>query len=810
MSVAYSGAVGGTCGHVWLPQQRKHAVASQQVPASHHQCRSMRWRWQMISLECGIPAAAFASRRHVGCAAIHPEACRRQLLSPAFVSSAAPAAAVPRHRAGRSSELHATATRSPPQQSSGVDGAATAAAAYRVARLQALVELRKLYRNLIRAQWLLPQKTPVYSSAEAKKAVAGAAEEDAEQVAAKQIDAAVDIVAEMQLTSDQIRDSVRKLNIRSGYGWAVAFGSPGATSTGVGSDGSGGSADSNGSTQQQFIRQRAIEEADRLRARARKELYNLPFTSRVVAQAALDARNARFRPDYVAKAEAAEAAASAAAGGSGGQDAWDRQRSAAIERLEQAEKVAGSVAKRLPGAVQKVREIPPQDLLAGVRKSASYARGVWVRLNGGGKGSGGLRLPDGIPLPPTTKEGQPKRIAELNAHVEVLEKALQEASKAREQRLRKAGLPARARMAAELRDMDNEILILTRTLAVATLQLEMELVHGSLEDEVLDVAPDSLAPSPPTGLLGRTGTSDEVALLVAEFAPLALDLAAMTDAVARGEAELLDEDELDRLATEIPEMRTRLGIRDDQVFAGSGMSLVRLQMQFQESVGKVGEAAKFFSRGMRLLSSDVGNSGRLFMKAVFGGTLNPREVRGIRQTAKDLIVFVPFAIILIAPITPVGHVLVFGFLQRYFPGFFPSQFSGRRQAQMIKRQELQAALAQAQEAAAEEADEAEFQRASAAVSRLTQAFSPARVLQQSALVADSGRSGGWQSTGDSGGSGANGSGGVDGDGAEVEGQEGPASQRLRSLEEQVARAEAESFGDQTDDEEERATQDSRR
>lgn len=42
------------------------------------------------------------------------------------------------------------------------------------------------------------------------------------------------------------------------------------------------------------------------------------------------------------------------------------------------------------------------------------------------------------------------------------------------------------------------------------MQLEMELVHGSLEDEVLDVAPDSLAPSPPTGLLGRTGTSDEV------------------------------------------------------------------------------------------------------------------------------------------------------------------------------------------------------------------------------------------------------------------------------------------------------------
>ncbi len=39
------------------------------------------------------------------------------------------------------------------------------------------------------------------------------------------------------------------------------------------------------------------------------------------------------------------------------------------------------------------------------------------------------------------------------------------------------------------------------------------------------------------------------------------------------------------------------------------------------AVAQVGEAAKFFSRGMRLLISDVGNSGRLFMKAAFGALL---------------------------------------------------------------------------------------------------------------------------------------------------------------------------------------------
>lgn len=47
--------------------------------------------------------------------------------------------------------------------------------------------------------------------------------------------------------------------------------------------------------------------------------------------------------------------------------------------------------------------------------------------------------------------------------------------------------------------------------------------------------------------------------------------------------------------------------------------------------------------------------------------------------------------------TPLGHVLVFGFIQRYFPDFFPSQFNTQRQ-DMVKRYEdlrKQLSLAQA-------------------------------------------------------------------------------------------------------------------
>ena len=54
-----------------------------------------------------------------------------------------------------------------------------------------------------------------------------------------------------------------------------------------------------------------------------------------------------------------------------------------------------------------MRKLPPKDVLAGVRRGGSYVRGLWVRLNGGGKSDFGQpRLPEGLPLPTSTKVGR--------------------------------------------------------------------------------------------------------------------------------------------------------------------------------------------------------------------------------------------------------------------------------------------------------------------------------------------------------------------------------------------------------------------
>jgi len=392
------------------------------------------------------------------------------------------------------------------------------------------------------------------------------------------------------------------------------------------------------------------------------------------------------------------------------------------KRLDDVEKrVEKFVQNRVKPIVEEAQERPGEAAEA----AANWARGMWVRLNGGGKVSGSV-TPQGLPMPdPTcaTYDGD-TAVEELTLEIERLERALQEASKARETKLRSGDISSRALLATELIELDARVLRVSRGLAVRTLQLQMEFIYQSLTDEVLDITPESEWQDPLSPPI-RGGSSDEIALLVAEYELLADELGPLLP-MAEGEGAgaplqggLSMDETLGRLAQEIPDMRVRLGIAESDVFAAAGQfSLRKLQLSVKESTNKISDGINFFTRGMRLLGSDVGSAGRMFMRAAVGATLKPREVTALRRTARDLLSFIPFTIILIIPLSPVGHVLVFGFLQKYFPGFFPSQFSSRRQEIMMRYENLQAQLNEVQEQVDKESQEREFELAAAAVARL--------------------------------------------------------------------------------------------
>ena len=181
--------------------------------------------------------------------------------------------------------------------------------------------------------------------------------------------------------------------------------------------------------------------------------------------------------------------------------------------------------------------------------------------------------------------------------------------------------------------------------------------------------------------------------------------------------ELIDDEDLSKLAMEIPDMKLRLAINDEPNVAMSlDVARERMILTAEEALLTIREAGTFIVRGVRLLGSDIGASMRLFLRAAFGTTLRPREVQILRRTVLDIFTFVPFVIILITPITPVGHVLVFGFIQKYFPQLFPSQFTTRRQELMQKYEELKEQLAIAEEEADAANESAALRKAVEAVS----------------------------------------------------------------------------------------------
>ena len=349
----------------------------------------------------------------------------------------------------------------------------------------------------------------------------------------------------------------------------------------------------------------------------------------------------------------------------------------------------GSKAKSARGiinvGVSKLREKP----LSAAASAAEYTKGVWVRLNGGLDGVAAIdeRIAD-LPAARSVAEARAARVLSLTVEVQDCDKALGEASNERDKVMGQGkDSLSRVRLAKSIRERDDEVRDLRRVFATRTPQLEMERILAQLEEEACEV------PS-----LETPDRADEVELLAAEFGAMDAGLKKLAWMVDTDNSAAIEDDDLTELATDIPDLKSRLGLVDGDGLSSLSPSVLgeRVSRTTSESLEKAKEGAEFMARGVKMLGGDISASTRFFGRAVMGSTLRPREVQTIRRTTLDIFTFVPFIIILIIPLTPVGHVLIFSFIQRYFPALFPSQFSGRRQELMKKYEELSLQLKEAE------------------------------------------------------------------------------------------------------------------
>eukprot|EP00541_Cyclophora_tenuis_P019258 CAMPEP_0116553550 /NCGR_PEP_ID=MMETSP0397-20121206/7112_1 /TAXON_ID=216820 /ORGANISM="Cyclophora tenuis, Strain ECT3854" /LENGTH=296 /DNA_ID=CAMNT_0004078639 /DNA_START=121 /DNA_END=1008 /DNA_ORIENTATION=+ len=206
-----------------------------------------------------------------------------------------------------------------------------------------------------------------------------------------------------------------------------------------------------------------------------------------------------------------------------------------------------------------------------------------------------------------------------------------------------------------IRLSEDELQAKKQEVSLVSLQYELERIFTYLEGEM-------------NNNKGYIPLQDR--LSVAEFGLLESQLLALS-------TQDKDADVLQVVSDQVTDLKRRLGI--DYYVQGLTYDREAIQRWIIELYTKSKQSLAFYVKGCKLFWNDLVFCTSLIFRALQGYTLKPREVRNLRRTFKDLVNFVPFVLILLVPMTPVGHVMVFGAIQRFFPDFFPSCFTERRQ-----------------------------------------------------------------------------------------------------------------------------------
>jgi hypothetical protein len=112
-----------------------------------------------------------------------------------------------------------------------------------------------------------------------------------------------------------------------------------------------------------------------------------------------------------------------------------------------------------------------------------------------------------------------------------------------------------------------------------------------------------------------------------------------------------------------------------------------------KSVEKVKETTTTVVQGTQLLAIDTGAAMGLLRRALIGDELTQKEKQALQRTLTDLASVVPIGILMLLPVTAVGHAAILAFIQRYVPSMIPSTYAPDRldllrQLEKVKEMEV--------------------------------------------------------------------------------------------------------------------------
>ncbi|XP_054796851.1 uncharacterized protein LOC129302182, partial [Prosopis cineraria] len=98
----------------------------------------------------------------------------------------------------------------------------------------------------------------------------------------------------------------------------------------------------------------------------------------------------------------------------------------------------------------------------------------------------------------------------------------------------------------------------------------------------------------------------------------------------------------------------------------------------EKSISKLKETGTDVWQGTQLLAFDVAAATGLVRRALIGDELTEKEKKTLKRTLTDMASVVPIGVLMLLPVTAVGHAAMLAAIQRYVPALIPSTYAPER------------------------------------------------------------------------------------------------------------------------------------
>ncbi|VVA97249.1 unnamed protein product [Arabis nemorensis] len=104
----------------------------------------------------------------------------------------------------------------------------------------------------------------------------------------------------------------------------------------------------------------------------------------------------------------------------------------------------------------------------------------------------------------------------------------------------------------------------------------------------------------------------------------------------------------------------------------------KMENMIEKTLHKLRETTTNVWQGTQLLAIDSAAAVELLRRSLIGDELTEKEKKALRRTMTDLASVIPIGILMLLPVTAVGHAAILAGIQRYVPGLIPSTYGSER------------------------------------------------------------------------------------------------------------------------------------